>query len=228
MPNERCDVELPVTGEFVAFAHFGAAPKEFYLNHDMERITIIDAPGKVNPRSSQDGEEDDEENVTEEDVQFAMSIFASSKVRVLKEDLIDQDDNIMIDIPANFQLGAGLRKHVSRLHGDYDPLDNYFSKKLVPGDIIVIEPPKEGGCYAYTIFYLICRVKLHDEFDMDAYKSALDKVRVEVDCREIDSCSTARVPFRRSEHGFAIRDAMNEAFEGSRMIIHLCVGYPSH
>ena len=246
--NERCNIELEPTGNLIEPPLiFGKDKKHFPIDmsppadtevsetlkttssEERRRIEASTSEGTTyTTTTSYDSLPRTESPLSEEDIEYLMTILGDNRVKVLREDLIDREDNIMIDIPANQHLGGGLRRHVSRLHVDYDPLDNHFSKGLTKGDLIIIEKPEEEGSFNHTIFYLVCRLRLEDDFDVDAYRTALKKLRDATDERKISSCSTAKVPFRRNEHGCAIRDAMNFAFEGSGMKINLCVGSHSH
>ena len=45
----------------------------------------------------------------------------------------------MVDIPANFDLGNGVRKDIARLHQSTKDLDSFFGPKVSLGSIITVD-----------------------------------------------------------------------------------------
>lgn len=154
------------------------------------------------------------------------ALFEGTEVRVVRQNLVDRKGDIMIDIPANFQLGRGLRNEVERLHRDDNRLESYWTGQG-KGNALAVQVDDQDGINRRMIFYMLCRNILYDEFDIEAYRQALSVVSAEAVERKIRHISTAKVPFQRKESGLEIRQAILDAFEGTGITIYLCVGRPT-
>ena len=152
----------------------------------------------------------------------------SSIVQVVRQEISDSRHCILVDIPANFDLGKGVRREIARLHQATTSLDSLFGKGVSMGNVLFVDFRDDKTRYVRTVFYIICRLKLQDEFDFSSYKTALTKVRTIAENKGIRFIDTIKVPFYRDVAAYEIRDALTNTFATSNITLRLCVGRDDH